>query len=56
LENYYLYHAVLGDFLEKNNRCAEALEHYKKARNLTRALAEKKFLDAKIERISNEEK
>jgi RNA polymerase sigma-70 factor (ECF subfamily) len=56
LENYYLYHAVLGEFLEKNNRCAEALEHYKKARNLTRALAEKKFLDAKIERISNGEK
>ena len=52
LENYYLYHAVLADFLEKNNRYTEALAHYKKARNLTRAMAEKNFLDVKIERIS----
>jgi len=52
LENYYLYHAVLADFLEKNNRYTEALAHYKKARNLTHATAEKNFLDAKIERIS----
>ena len=52
LENYYLYHAVLADFLEKNKRYTEALGHYKKARDLTRATAEKNFLDVKIERIS----
>jgi len=53
LENYYLYHAVMGEFLERNDRGAEALNHYEKARSLTRSGAEKNLLERKIARISN---
>jgi len=53
LENYYLYHAVMGEFLERNDRGAEALNHYEKARSLTRSGAEQNLLERKIARISN---
>ena len=52
LESYYLYHAVMGEFLERNDRCAEALVHYEKARTLTRSAAEKNLLERKISRVT----
>jgi RNA polymerase sigma-70 factor (ECF subfamily) len=51
MENFYLYHAVLGEIYLKLNNIPEARLHLKKSISLTKSDAEKKLLQEKIERL-----
>lgn len=48
LDRHYLYHAVWGDLLARNQQLAAARDQYLEARLLTESAAERELLDQKI--------
>jgi RNA polymerase sigma factor (sigma-70 family) len=48
LENYYLYHALLGDMLRRTGRTTEAASHLHRALSHTHAPAEQRLLQQKL--------
>lgn len=53
LENYYLYHASLGEIFQKLQQNSQALTHYQIAERLTKSRREQQFLQKKIAGILN---
>ena len=48
LERYRLFHAARGDLLRRQERVAEAVVAYRRARELGGNQAERRFLDARL--------
>jgi predicted RNA polymerase sigma factor len=48
LDNYYLYHALLGDMLRRTGRATEAASHLQRALSLTQSAAEQRLLAQKL--------
>jgi RNA polymerase sigma factor (sigma-70 family) len=48
LDNYYLYHALLGDMLRRTGRTTEAVSHLQRALSLTQSPAEQRLLAEKL--------
>ena len=53
MQNYYLYHAALGEILDRLGRKAEAVQFLETAAKLTQSAPEKRFLKEKIASICN---
>jgi RNA polymerase sigma factor (sigma-70 family) len=54
LENYYLYHTVIGEICFDLHRKEDAQHHYRKALSLTRSLAEQQLLQDKIKSCTDD--